>query len=118
MRNSRHIPGPKAYHALIIGYVRGGNPKGALAAIREAWKHDIQPLAQSYAAIVAAFLQVGDIDTATAVYSANRRSSVSAQLSWAALTTAMLTSTSSTISERAVALLELVSLGILSSWRE
>lgn len=33
---ARHVPGPKAYHALIISYVRGDNAMGALVAIREA----------------------------------------------------------------------------------
>ena len=37
MRAQMHAPGPKAYHALIISYVKGGNPRGALLAIRNAW---------------------------------------------------------------------------------
>ena len=36
MRAQNHIPGPKAHHALIISYVKGGNPRGALLAIRQA----------------------------------------------------------------------------------
>jgi pentatricopeptide repeat protein len=38
MKDQKHRPGPKAHHALIISYVKGGNPGGALKAIREAWK--------------------------------------------------------------------------------
>ena len=38
MKEQKHRPGPKAHHALIISYVKGGNPGGALKAIREAWK--------------------------------------------------------------------------------
>ncbi len=42
MKDQKHRPGPKAHHALIISYVKGGNPGGALKAIREAWKSELQ----------------------------------------------------------------------------
>lgn len=103
MKDQKHRPGPKAHHALIISYVKGGNPGGALKAIREAWKK-VQPLPQSYAAVVYAFLQQQDIETAVAVYAANRRAEVSSEKSWAALTTALF---STRDFERAVALLKL-----------
>lgn len=38
MRNEKLFPGPKAYHALIYSYVKGGNPHGALKALRDASK--------------------------------------------------------------------------------
>lgn len=60
---------------------------------------------QSYAAVVYAFLQQGDIETAIAVYAANRRAEVSSEKSWAALTTALF---STRDFERAVALFKLV----------
>jgi len=62
-------------------------------------------LPQSYAAVVYAFLQQGDIETAIAVYAANRRAEVSSEKSWAALTTALF---STRDFERAVALFKLV----------
>jgi pentatricopeptide repeat protein len=34
MRQEGHLPGPRAYHALIFTYVKGGNSHGALDAIR------------------------------------------------------------------------------------
>lgn len=34
MRQDGHLPGPRAYHALIFSYVKGDNPRGALEAIR------------------------------------------------------------------------------------
>jgi len=67
-------------------------------------------LPQSYAAVVYAFLQEGDIETAVAVYAANRRAEVSSEKSWAALTTALF---STRDFERAVALLKLVRLNKL-----
>ena len=51
-----------------------------------------------------AFLQQGDLETAIAVYAANRRTPVSSEKSWAALTTALFNSRDY---ERAVALLDL-----------
>ena len=34
MNESNHLPGPKAFHALVLAYVKGGYAKGALGAIR------------------------------------------------------------------------------------
>ena len=34
MREALQEPGPRAYHALIFSYVKGGNASGALDAIR------------------------------------------------------------------------------------
>lgn len=67
---------------------------------------EIQPLPQSYAAVVHAFLQKGDIETAVAVYAANRRTPVSSEKSWTALTTALFSTGRD--NDRAVALLDLV----------
>lgn len=34
MNENNQLPGPKAYHALIFSYVKGGYSRGALNAIR------------------------------------------------------------------------------------
>lgn len=34
MNENNQLPGPKAYHALVFSYVKGGYAKGALNAIR------------------------------------------------------------------------------------
>lgn len=34
MNENNQLPGPKAYHALIFSYVKGGYARGALNAIR------------------------------------------------------------------------------------
>ena len=69
---------------------------------------EIQPLPQSYAAVVHAFLQKEDIETAVAVYAANRRQkAVSSEKSWTALTTALFSTGRD--NDRALALLDLVS---------
>lgn len=112
MNENNQVPGPRAYHALIFSYVKGGYARGALNAIRAEVSKGmlkvyfvfdvfvrgtslnccitfhlagIRPLPQSYAAVVHAFLQEGDIDTAIAVYASNRRSGVSAESSWNSL---------------------------------
>ena len=35
MRKEGFLPGPKAYHALVYSYVKGGDPRGGLKAIRQ-----------------------------------------------------------------------------------
>jgi pentatricopeptide repeat protein len=35
MRKAKFPPGPRAFHALVYSYVRGGNSAGALKAIKE-----------------------------------------------------------------------------------
>jgi len=34
MNENKQLPGPKAYHALVFSYVKGGYARGALSAIR------------------------------------------------------------------------------------
>lgn len=65
----------------------------------------IQPLPESYAAVVAGYVARGDLDMAAAVLASNRRSGVDATLSWLALTAAMFRAGRE---ERAMALLEQV----------
>ena len=90
MNESNHLPGPKAFHALVLAYVKGGYAKGALGAIRTEVGKGIRPLPQTYAAVVLAFLREGDVDTAQAVYASNMRAEgVPVEQSWRILTGAM-----------------------------
>lgn len=90
MNESNHLPGPKAFHTLILAYVKGGYAKGALGAIRTEVGKGIRPLPQTYAAVVLAFLREGDVDTAQAVYASNvRAEGVPVDQSWRILTGAL-----------------------------
>ena len=48
----------------------------------------VQPLPQSYTAVVHGYLREGDVDRAEAVYASNRRAGVPSDTSWAAIATA------------------------------
>lgn len=110
MNESNQLPGPKAYHAVVFSYVKGGYARGALNAIRtEVGKGrfalssltamlidltqqcivGIRPLPQTYASIVVGFLREGDIETAVAVYASNKRAGVPYEGSWRALCSAL-----------------------------
>lgn len=110
MNESNQLPGPKAYHALVFSYVKGGYARGALSAIRtEVGKGrvalasltgcfvdltqqciaGIRPLPQTYASVVVGFLREGDIETAVAVYASNKRADVPYEGSWRALCSAL-----------------------------
>lgn len=103
MRQEGHLPGPRAYHAVIFSYVKGNNSSGALDAIRKEVNDGVQPLPQSYTAVVHGYLREGNIDRAEAVYASNRRAGVASDTSWAAITTAFFRTGNV---ERALALLQ------------
>lgn len=63
----------------------------------------IQPLPQSYTAVIHGFLQKGNIEKAEAVYASNRRAGVPFEKSWAAICTALFNAGEH---ERGVALLQ------------
>lgn len=90
MRKFGLIPGPLAFHAFVLSYVKAGHPHGALGAIRKAYDAGIQPTPTTYAAIIHAFLKIGDFNRAEAVYASNRRAGVDSSKSWAVLLAGML----------------------------
>lgn len=49
----------------------------------------IQPLPESYAAVIQGFVAEGNLETAEAVYASNRRAGVSYEKSWGAMCTAL-----------------------------
>ncbi|GAB4815416.1 hypothetical protein N2152v2_002462 [Parachlorella kessleri] len=89
MARAGHPPGPRAYHALVFTYLKGNSVEGALDAICREVKAGIQPLPQSYAAVVQGYVQRGDTSMAEAVWASNRRSGVDCGPSWLVLTSAL-----------------------------
>lgn len=83
------VPGPRAHHALVFSYLRAGQPEGALSGIRRCWDAGITPLPETYAAVVAAHVAAGDLDTAEAVCASNRRAGVDCTKSWQQLVAAL-----------------------------
>lgn len=83
-----HVPGPRAYHALAFAHVKKRHPSGALDAIRRCWNAGITPLPETYAAVVSAHILAGDLETAEAVWSSNRRAGVDCTKSWQLLVAA------------------------------
>ena len=89
MARQGHVPGPRAYHALAFSHVKGANAAGALKAIRRCWDSGLQPLPETYAAVIHAFAMEGNMETAEAVYASNRRAAIDYSKAWLALTAAM-----------------------------
>ena len=89
MARAGHVPGPRAYHALVCTYVRARHAEGALGAIRRCWEAGVTPLPETYAAVVAAAVSGGDLATAEAVVASNRRAGVDCSRSWQHLVAAL-----------------------------
>lgn len=85
-----YVPGPRAYHALVLSHVRARDAEGALGAIRRCWDAGVTPLPETYAAVVAAHVAAGDLETAEAVFASNRRAGVDCAKSWQQLVAALL----------------------------
>lgn len=90
MARGGHVPGPRAYHALVCAHAQAGDAPGALGAIRRCWDAGVTPLPETYASVVSAAVAEGDLATAEAVVASNRRAGVDCTRSWQHLVVALL----------------------------
>lgn len=68
--------GARAFHALIMTYVNSGQSQEALETLKREYQAGIQPLPETYAAVVYGLVRDGNSDLAEAVYASHCRAAL------------------------------------------
>eukprot|EP00899_Mesostigma_viride_P024182 jgi/Mesvir1/4949/Mv04571-RA.1 len=87
MSNAGLRPGPRAYHGVVVAYVRARDPDGALGAMRRQHASGDKALMETYIELVRAYAMVGDAQKAEKSLGAMERAGYESSPAWLVLVT-------------------------------